>query len=144
MADGTTKRVEEIVKGDRVKTGQTSEERATVVRVLMRNSDDLHLVTYRVAGEFEEQSLPVTGDHLVWVDGRGWTLVQHLEGGEWLTTAEGKRATITKVKAVDGAQRVYTFVMREDHALYANGVLVQDGCGARLSGYGWSDGGWGP
>jgi len=135
MADGTSKPIEQVALGDRVRTGPSRAERATVIELLQRESEDLYEIRFQalVVGA-PERRLVATGDHWFWVDGAGWTQARQLAAGDWLTTVEQKRAEVRSVQRLPGRETVYSFVAREDHAFYAEGVLVQDGCALQRPG----------
>ena len=76
-------------------------------------------------------SIVATPEHEFWVDGKGWATVARLKVGDWLMDNQGQRVLIRTISEVAGPVSVYTLSNREDHAFYANDLLVRDSCGDR-------------
>ncbi|MHB8519117.1 MAG: FG-GAP-like repeat-containing protein [Limisphaerales bacterium] len=130
MADGVYKPIEHVKVGDWVRTDSSSAKRAFVKQVTERVADDLFEIRFTPVGTGQaERTITATGDHAFWVDGQGWTLSRSLRLNQWLTTSSGKRAVIASLKRLSGPRKVYSLVLREDHAFFANDVLVRDRCG---------------
>jgi hypothetical protein len=128
MADGKTKPIEMVKIGDWVRTGYSEKEKAQVRLVTQRTSDELYRIEFG-SKESGRQDVTATGDHAFWVDGKGWTLARQLAPGDWLMQPDGRRAVIKSVNRLKESQKVYSLVLKEDQAFFANGVLVRDRCG---------------
>ncbi len=130
MGDGTPRPIEEIRVNDVVRSGRRPGDVATVTEVYARTVRHTRLLRYAVLrGGGAEDELVTTDEHLFWVDGKGWAEARTLRPGDWLVTADGRRAEIAANETRAGPSRVHTFKTKEDHAFYANGVLVHDLCG---------------
>ena len=137
MGDGTWKRIEKVQAHDVVRTGPTKREFAHVAQVQARQVTKLYevkiaaMIPMAATQETSFDSVTATPEHEFWVDGRGWTAVAQLQPGDWLFTPEGDRVQVKSITRLDKATRVYTLANLEDHAFYANGLLVRDSCGNR-------------
>ena len=83
-------------------------------------------------GETTKPDLLATDEHLIWVDGKGWTMAGKLAPGDWLLTAKGGRVQVAANQSVGGTMKVYTVKLVGDIAFYADDVLVHDLCGNEL------------
>jgi len=128
MADGKTKPIEMVKIDDWVRTGYSEKEKAQVRLVTRRTSGDLYKIEYG-SGDLEQKSVIATADHAFWVDGKGWTLARQLTVGDWLMQPDGKHTVIRSISKLKEKQTVYSLVLKEDQAFFANGVLVRDRCG---------------
>ncbi len=136
MADGSSKPIEQVRVEDAVRTGGTPAEVAHVAEVITRTVERTVTVEFSpaynlVAAKVQNGALVTTPEHEVWVDGKGWTLVARLQAGDWLIDSIGRRFVVNRLIEKSGQQTVYTLSNREDHAFYANGLLVRDSCGER-------------
>ena len=130
LADGTWRPIEEIKVNDVVRSGRRSVDIATVTEVYSRTVAKTRNVRFAaLRGGGAEAELSTTDEHLFWVDGRGWAEARTLKPGEWLITDQGSRVEVRSNETRAGPARVHTFQTREDHAFYANGILVHDLCG---------------
>jgi hypothetical protein len=73
--------------------------------------------------------LTVTAEHLLWVDGKGWTAAGRVRQGDWLSDSHGGRVRVTDNEPLGRSLKVYTMRLAVDNAFYANDVLVHDLCG---------------
>jgi hypothetical protein len=140
MADGTQKPIEDVRVGDAVRTGPAKVEVATVAEVLAREAKEVCTVEFKRAlqttgSASASEKITATVEHEFWVDGRGWTSVAQLAAGDWLSNSDGTRSQVTAIKRLPGKAKVFTFVNRNDHAFYANGILVRDSCGDKSALY---------
>ncbi|WCJ60887.1 FG-GAP-like repeat-containing protein [Fontisphaera persica] len=132
LADGRWVSIETITTNQMVRTGTDPREAATVVEIAEREAPvvmDLHLNNGRV--------LSATPEHQIWVEARGWTFANQITAGDWLMNSSGRRVKVLEVRRQEKPVKVYTLVNREDHALFANDVLVRDGCGDKTPFYPW-------
>ena len=111
--------------------GPDPRETAQLRHLYTLESDELLTLSLRVKDEpaAPARELRVTGEHLVWRDGRGWTHARDLRAGDWLHGEDGAIVEIAAVKPVPGVHRVYTLQLKGGSTFYAGGVLVQDLCG---------------
>ena len=123
LADGQMKPIEQIQAGDVVKTGVREVDKATV------GSVESHVVNGVYQIEFGSGHLYVTGEHLIWLDGHGWTEARRIHSGDWLMGATGQRVQVTGITREPRQTTVYSFTNQGDHAFLANGMLVHDQCG---------------
>ncbi|HTI72392.1 MAG TPA: fibronectin type III domain-containing protein [Candidatus Limnocylindria bacterium] len=123
LADGSVKLIEQVQAGDRVRTGSREEDIATV------GSVESHVVNGVYQLQFGGGRLNVTGEHLIWLDGHGWTAARNVQAGDWLMGATGQRVQVTGTVREPRQTTVYTFTNMGDHAFIANGMLVHDQCG---------------
>jgi hypothetical protein len=136
MAEGPPKPIEEVVFGDRIRTGERAIATATVDQMLTRESDELHRLTLRplVFGDAEnELTLTGTADHYVWADHAGWTRIDKLATGDCLHYHDGRLYEIRAIEKLPGTHTVHTLQVETDGVFYADGFLVQHLCG-RLKG----------
>jgi len=130
LADGTVKPIEAVTTNDVVRTGPTRQEAARVAQVEVREAKELcEVVFVRPGSAADTASVTATPDHSFWVDGSGWVAARHLKAGDWLFNSSGQRVGLRAINRLETSGRVYTLVNREDHAFYANDILVQDSCG---------------
>ncbi|HZO56184.1 MAG TPA: carboxypeptidase regulatory-like domain-containing protein, partial [Bryobacteraceae bacterium] len=123
MADGSTKPIQIVRINDWVRSGYSTAERSSVTEVTERTSEDLYEITFGT-----DRTVIATGDHPFWVDGKGWTPAKALKSSQWLMSPAGDRTAVVAVNRVPGARKVYSLVLREDQAFFANGLLVQHRC----------------
>lgn len=124
LADGRLVPIEQIRTNDIVRTGPDPRERAKVIEVEERAAEALIEITLT-----DGRKLAATPEHQIWVDAKGWVFAKDISQGDWLFTAAATRIRVAGVTRVEQKTKVYTFTNREDHAFYANGVLVRDSCG---------------
>jgi uncharacterized membrane protein YgcG len=137
MADGSLKPIEQIAVDEAIRTGSNPGDTAHVAEVITRTVERTISVEFAPAYGLASATkngggtLVTTPEHEVWVDGKGWTLAAKLKTGDWLIDAAGRRFAITRLTEKSERRTVYTLSNREDHAFYANGLLVRDSCGER-------------
>src|SRR2546429_8368596 len=68
-------------------------------------------------------------EHLFWVDGKGWTVANQLQPGDWLLTDGARRVQVADTIRETRPCGVYTLQLHGESAFYANGGLVHDMCG---------------
>jgi hypothetical protein len=131
LADGRELPIASLKPGDTLAIGPDPRETAQLRHLYTLESDELLTLSLRAMDEpaAPARELRVTGEHLVWRDGRGWTHARDLRAGDWLHGEDGAMIEITAVKPVPGMHRVYTLQLKGGSTFYAGGVLVQDLCG---------------
>lgn len=135
MADGSWKEIQNIRSTDKVRTGLRDTQVATVRHTYTNASSNVLEVKLADAmtGAIK-RNLVVTGEHLMWVDGKGWVAACNLKVGDWLSTFDGANYKVAEMKATKQVIPVYSLQLEGDSAFYANGVLVHDMCGGQLGG----------
>lgn len=135
MADGSWKEIQNIRSSEKVRTGLLDTQLATVRHTYTNASDNiLQLKLVDAVTGVTKGDLTVTGEHLMWVDGKGWIAACNLKVGDWLSTFDGANYIVAEMKATKQVIPVYSLQLEGDSAFYANGVLVHDMCGGQLGG----------
>jgi hypothetical protein len=130
LADGTRVPINQLRQGNVLRTGTDHRETAEIREVYELESSDVHLL--RLRGESGVTSdLRVTGEHMVWKDGAGWTAARELAPGDWLHNRKGEMIEIVSAQSLPGRHPVFTLQLKGNNTFYAGGVLVQDLCGGR-------------
>ena len=130
MADDRRRPIGELRAGDRVRTGTRPGDVASVSHVFKRRVEIVRIVRFEEIGSAEaQQSVVTTDEHLFWVDGKGWTVANQLQRGDWLLTDGARRVQVADTIRETRTCEVYTLQLHGDSAFYANGVLVHDMCG---------------
>jgi hypothetical protein len=129
LADGSTKPIELVQRGDRLLAGSGGGLDA-VAQTMLLQSDHLRELRFRVRGAaaVQEEVLRLTHDHRVWVDGRGWIFSVDVQPGDWLHGANGELREVTGNERLPGRHPVYGLQMERDRVLYAAGILAEDQC----------------
>jgi len=130
MADGTFKPIYSISPNDMVRSGEGAGNISVVKGVYALDSTVVHKLELAGPGSQAWPVLMATEEHLVWVDGEGWTAVGKLKSGDWLLNSKGVRVRVTGNELMPDKMRVYTLKLAGDVAFYADDVLVHDLCGA--------------
>lgn len=124
MKEGDSLMVEELKVGDVVRCGPRSKDFAEIAEIITGRS--IHWVELNFKGG---QSLTVTDEHLIWLDGKGWTPAHQVKVGEYGFMPDGRRIMITHVSAFDQNRPLVSVRLHGEMALYASGILVHDQCG---------------
>ena len=130
MADGTLKAISDIQTNDLVRSGVRPGNVAVVNGRYTLAAGRLCEVHFDAHDAGAPGSVLATEEHPFWVDGRGWTPARSLAAGDWLFDAQGRRVRVLANQTVKRNTTVYSLSLSGDTAFYANGVLVQDTCGA--------------
>jgi Bacterial Ig domain/Protein of unknown function (DUF642)/Divergent InlB B-repeat domain len=130
MADGTMKHISDISTNDVVRSGVHSQNIAMVNGIHSLLATNVHEIRFGDANGKNTGSILVTEEHLIWVDGKGWSPAGGLKTGDWMFDSTGSRIQVLANKPVAETSKVYTLSLSGDNAFYANGVLVHDLCGA--------------
>ncbi len=131
LADGSEQAISQLRPGTVLATGVDPRETATLTHLYTLESDELLEVDLRQKDSpgGETSLLRVTGEHLIWRDGSGWTHARALRAGDWLHGKQGQMVEVAAIRAVPGRHQVYTLQLKGNSSFYAGGVLVQDLCG---------------
>ncbi|MFC0433664.1 polymorphic toxin-type HINT domain-containing protein [Kutzneria buriramensis] len=133
MADGSTKPIDSVEVGDRVRatdptTGKTADEPVTDVIV---GQGLKHLVDVDVTDDGKSGSVTATDNHPFWVVDLGrWANAGQLKAGEHLLTDDGRTVVVNGLRTHDETTRVYNLTVDTLHTFYvlvgADPVLVHN------------------
>jgi RHS repeat-associated protein len=137
MADGSSKRIDDIKIGDKVlatdpESGRT---RVETVTAEIKGTGLKHLVKITLDAENKKgaraDTIIATDGHPFWVAELGeWVEATDLKTGEWLTTSEGERVRIAAMERWDQQATVYNITVANIHTYYvdsgAGDVLVHN------------------
>jgi hypothetical protein len=129
MADGISRPISEIKANDWIRSGQRRDNIARVAEVLSLESERLHEIRLENLRGGAAPAVLATDEHLLWVDGAGWTSVKNLKPGDWLSNSDGQPLRIVENRPINQKRTVYTLRLETDNTFYANDVLVHDLCG---------------
>ncbi|GAA1738342.1 RHS repeat-associated core domain-containing protein [Nonomuraea bangladeshensis] len=122
LADGTSKPIEEIRVGDRVRTGdpRSGATIASSVLAVITGTGAKNLVEVTVQTGGSTAVIVATADHPFWSeDLRGWTAATHLRAGSWLRTDDGGTAHVLALaKRTVNDQRVYNLTVANTHTYF--------------------------
>jgi hypothetical protein len=129
MGDGRLKSISDLKANDVVRSGERSDNLAVVMEVYSLMSTQVCQLTLAGSDARPHAGLTVTAEHLLWVDGKGWTAAGRVRQGDWLSDSHGGRVRVTGNEPLGRNLKVYTMRLAVDNAFYANDVLVHDLCG---------------
>ncbi|MFB7467325.1 polymorphic toxin-type HINT domain-containing protein [Streptomyces sp. NPDC056224] len=121
MADGTTKNIEDVIVGDRVKSTdpETRETGDREVTRLIVTEDDKHFNTLSIATDDGIQELTATYEHPFWSPSANkWVNAGDLTPGTSLLTDESKTVIVTANKPYDQNVRTYNLTIDDLHTYY--------------------------
>jgi hypothetical protein len=133
MADGTTKAIKDVKRGDTVLADHTTSGANTTEPVIATNihtDTDLADLTVKQA-DGRTAVVHTTSKHPYWSDTRhAWILAGQLAVGEHLHAADGSSVTVVSVKQWTQAHAMYDLTVNELHDFYvmagATPVLVHN------------------
>ncbi len=144
MADGTTKDIENVKLGDRVKatdpeTGKTKPRKVTR---LIRTEGDKYFNELSIATEDGIEKLTATHEHPFWSPSqKDWVPAGKLEPGMTLRTDEGHTVIVTGNRSFTKRARTYNLTVDGLHTYYVlageTPVLVHNSGGCPEIGPGW-------
>ncbi|MDF7800708.1 FG-GAP-like repeat-containing protein [Pontiellaceae bacterium B1224] len=126
LADGRQLEASQLAVGDVVRSGVEDHETAEVADVIHGNG--MNWITLGFEDD-PEQTLSVTSEHLIWIDGQGWVAAQNVRAGDAVLTDADQRLRVVSVEASKGERPLVSIRLRGDVAMYAEGILVHDQCG---------------
>jgi len=139
MADGSTKRIEDVEVGDYVLATdpETGETAAKPVEAVIASGGEKELVELTVVAEPDDLAvITATDNHPFWSPELSeWVNAVDLEAGQLLQTASGTWIQITAVKRWNETRRVHNLSVADIHTYYvlagSTPVLVHNtnGCG---------------
>ncbi|MCX8107680.1 MAG: Hint domain-containing protein [Verrucomicrobiae bacterium] len=130
MADGTCKPIERVSSGDWVRSGPGKGEIAQVLETYEREAEWIREIQYVTHDDPTSKILlQTTDEHLLWIDGKGWTEAHAVHAGDRLVTDDGGYAEVVSTSRIHKPSRVYAIKLKNEVAFFAGGVLVHDLCG---------------
>jgi hypothetical protein len=132
LADGSQERISDVQGGDLLRCGPKTTDVASVDRVFSAGSNSVRAICFECPATGNTGKLICTDEHLIWVDGAGWTEARDLQVGDHLLRSTGGSAIITAIEPLKEKSKIYTLWMGRGHAFYANDILVHDLCGDTL------------
>ncbi|MFI6286665.1 polymorphic toxin-type HINT domain-containing protein [Streptomyces sp. NPDC051018] len=121
MADGTTKDIEDIEIGDRVraKDPETGESGAREVTHLIVTDDDKHFNELTITTADGPEKLTATHEHPFWSPSeKRWIEARDLTRGTTLLTDAGSKVTVTHNRAYTLHTRTYNLTVDDLHTYY--------------------------
>ena len=123
LADGTRLPIAELQAGDLVWTTdpETGESTAQPVLETRASYGDKHLFTITAQTALgEPDTFTATAGHEIWVEGKGWTSVDHLTVGDQLRGATGGILTIQRMhdRGWLSGHTVYNLTVANTHTYY--------------------------
>jgi RHS repeat-associated protein len=152
MADGSTKPIEQVKVGDRVRATdpETSETAAKPVTALIKGDGEKTLIAITIEQGDEHNGaakpLTATDGHPFWIDDDGnpdttggrWIDAVDLRHGQWLKTADGHLVRVAGVQSHVEKTTVYNLTVADLHTYFATvgdtPVLVHN-CGGSVAGH---------
>ncbi|MGV9845999.1 polymorphic toxin-type HINT domain-containing protein, partial [Streptomyces fungicidicus] len=143
MADGSTKNIEDLKKGEYVLASdpETGNLQARQITDTITGDGVKSLVTLSVGpdgknGKAKPSKITATANHPFWLPDYGkWAEAGDLEPGMWLQTAAGTWVQITAIDTAHRTQRVHNLTVEGQHTYYVlagdNPLLVhndEDAC----------------
>jgi hypothetical protein len=135
LADGSTRPIEELKPGDRVKATDPQTGK-TVVRAVVATHINLDLdltdLVVSVHGS-GDKTIKTTQSHPFWSESRqDWVEAAQLLPGESLRAYDGSRLTVRDVRSYVGNARMYDLTVDVDHTYYVmagNTPVLVHNCG---------------
>ncbi|MFF3619817.1 polymorphic toxin-type HINT domain-containing protein [Streptomyces sp. NPDC002467] len=121
MADGTSKKIEEIAVGDKVlatdpETGETASKTVTAE---IRTEDDKKYVDLTVGSEDADQVITTTDHHPFWsVSAGAWVDAADLKVGMTLRTDDGSAVSVVRTRTYRAEQPTYNLTVSDLHTYY--------------------------
>lgn len=120
MADGTTKAIKDIQKGDKILT-KLNEYSSELVPAEVTGLQKKFVSEYLVIND----SLEVTEEHIVFANG-AWTRVSDLKVGDSLLSQDGRDVKIASIRRVVKPVWVYNIEIKGAHTYMAGGFYVHN------------------
>lgn len=121
MADGTTKDIEDIDVGDKVRATdpETGESGSRTVTRLIRTEDDKHFNELSIATEDGVQKLSATFEHPFWSPSEdAWLEARQLKPGMTLLTDDGDTVIVTANREYTRHARTCNLTVEDLHSYY--------------------------
>lgn len=120
MADGTTKAIKDIKKGDKILTKE-NEFSSRLISADVVGKTVKHVSEYLVINE----NLEVTTEHVVFANGQ-WTKVANLKLGDSMVNKDGHLIKIDSMRRMTKPVDVYNIEIKDYHTYFANGFFVHN------------------
>ena len=120
MADGSTKQIKDIKKGDMILTRKHPYSSELVAAEVLNTVS--HFVSeYYVINE----NLEATGVHTVFVNGK-WDVVSNVKMGDVMLGKNGEEIRVNGIRKVEEPIWVYNFEVKDQHTYFADGYYVHN------------------
>ena len=136
MADGTTKGIEDVEVGDRVRAAdpESGVEGGRAVTDVILGDGRKDLVEVVITGNGVERAIVATAKHPFWVAGdRRWVDATDLTAGDRLLEADGSTTTVVSTREFAAVRRVHNLTVDGIHTYFVvaggESVLVHN-CGS--------------
>lgn len=119
MSDGSTKPIEKIKVGDIILAYDVEKAKIAqdkVREVFVHDTDNYLIIN---------EELKVTGNHLVYSDGK-WVEIGQLKIGDKILKQDGQYAPIKTVQKIQSNEKVYNFEVNPYHTYIANGYVAHN------------------
>lgn len=127
LADGSRSRIDQLSVGDQLLS--TAGYGNPIAEVRIRENAQIREIHYGAIFGVEQNSLRVTNDHRVWVDGIGWKAALNVEVGDWLHGDDGRLWQVSEISIPEERETVYTLHMEDDGVFFGGGILLEHECG---------------
>lgn len=128
MADGTMKRIEDVLKGDKIKT--RTEKSDQLVTATVRGTHTATVDGYIILNG----GLKVTPNHIMYVNGT-WKEAGSIQPGDVLVNSSGVSVPVTTIEWQRGAYTVYNLEVEKYHTFFAAGIWVHNEKGLERSAF---------
>lgn len=121
MADGTTKRIEDVAVGDTVYATdpETGKSGPHTVTALIVGTGDKRLIDVVVQTKDGLATIVATWNHDFWVDDQGqWLRADRLDRGDDLLAPTGERVTVVSTSERTAYRRVHNLTVAGVHSYY--------------------------
>jgi len=123
MADGTSKNIEDINRGEVVMSYDLSTNK-NVANTVVEKYTHPNYPDYLIVNG----SLKVTTNHRIWVNNKAWTRADELKVGDVMTSSTGQEVVVYDIEFRLSTNTVYNLHLQsENHNYFADGVLVHNG-----------------
>ena len=138
MADNSTKSIEQIKQGDKVKTYnfRTKKiENTNVTKIINRKHSNLYKLV------FKDCEIITTDDHPFWTEKKNWSSLNHLKsnsnyiqntkimnlqiGDKVFIPTKNVFTELTTIEKINGEQQTFTIELKKGKNFIANGILVK-------------------
>ncbi len=127
MADGSSRNIQDIKKGDFIATRESSQSNKIVkakVIGFQKAQDNGYLIL--------NNTLKITPDHILWVN-NSWTTAGNIQEGDKLVDDSGNTVLVSSIEWQSGKFDVYNLDVEKYHTFFANGIWVHNQKGGARS-----------
>lgn len=123
MADGTSKNIEDISRGEIIMSYDLSSNKKVANTVIEKYTHPDY-PDYLIINE----SLKVTTNHRIWVNNTAWARADELKVGDVMSNSSGEEVLVSDIELKSGNNTVYNLhLASENHNYFADGILVHNG-----------------